>query len=625
MERPEATLTESLDWGAVPIESVRWLAIVFVLSTAACGVVGWLALRLTEWGRHFGHVTGAFFRGRTGALTLGYAAVLVLITVVAVKIQVLTSYQGNDMFSALQFAAEAIGRGDRAALNAAGGRFRDSLVVFAVLAVIDVARAQLDYYLGQLFEIRWRRWLTDRMASDWIDDRVYYRSRFLDHPTDNPDQRIQQDVGDMIAMARALSLGALSAVLSVLSFAWILWRLSGPLNVLGAEMPRAMVFLVLVYVLVASLVAFRIGRPLVGLGFRYQAVTAHFRYSLVRLRENAEPIAFYRGEAAEEHGLHARFEEVLRVYRSLVNRTTALIGWNQTATEAAFVVPWLLQAPRFFDGRLTLGDVQQTGAAFGQIQSSLSYFRNNYTTFAAFRATLARLDGLLCDDDRTRRLPRITTRHEPRVVDLAGINLARPDGTRLIENLTLRLTGGDAVVVTGPSGCGKTTLLRALAEMWPYVDGTIGRPADGRVVFSPQMPYLPLGPLHTTVTYPGLPGCLSDGALADALHRVQLDALVPRLHEDANWAMVLSPGEQQRLAFARILLIGPEVAFLDEATSALDPDMEAALYARLRADLPDLVLISTAHRESVVRLHTARLELTGAGSWRYAPISATRS
>ncbi|WP_433201712.1 ABC transporter ATP-binding protein/permease [Nocardia sp. CA-107356] len=609
----------SRDWSDEFVGSSRWLLTAFPITAVAFLLAVLLLLRITKWGRHFRTVTGGFFTGRAALHSIPMVGVLLLSAVLSVRVQVLLSYQGNDMYSALQSAAQAMGRRDGHGLDAAENAFWHSLAIFAILAIVEVVRTQLDFYLGQFFEIGWRRWLTDNLTETWIDDRAFYRTRFIDHPIDNPDQRIQQDVGDMIASARSLSLGAVAAVVSVVSFSEILWHLSEPLKVVGVEIPRAMVFLVFSYVLAATAVAFWLGRPLIGLGFRYQAVMADFRYALVRLRENAERIAFYRGGGAESVGLRALFAEVLRVYYRLVLFTTRFIGWNQAATEAAKVFPWLIQAPHFFVGTLTLGDVTQTGSAFGQIQESLSFFRNSYSQFAAFRATLLRLFGLVEASEQSRELPTIGVRALDDSVELTAVDVSRPDGVLLIEALNLRLRSGDAVVVKGLSGTGKTTLLRAIAEMWPYTDGVVGRPEASGTLFVSQLPYLPLGNLRAAVTYPAAPDSASDAVLSAALTKVQLGHLATRLDEEADWANILSPGEQQRLAFARIILIRPEAAFLDEATSAVDEGLEFALYTLIRTELPDIILFSTAHRTTVDQHHTARLELTGGGGWLFVP------
>ncbi|MGW4845325.1 ABC transporter ATP-binding protein/permease [Nocardia brasiliensis] len=615
--RSEAELNASRDWSDELVASTQWVLLASALTGLVFLIVVTVLLRITTWGRHFRRTTGGFFRGRTAWRTIPLAGVLLIIAVLSVRVKVLLSYQGNDMFSALQNAAEALGRGDSAALTDAEQAFWHSLLVFAVLGILDVARTQLDFYLGQRFEIRWRRWLTERMTSEWIDGRAYYRTRFIDAPIDNPDQRIQHDVTEMTGRARSLSLGAVTSVVSVVSFTRILWDLSGTLTLFGVEIPKAMVFLVYLYVLVVTAVAFWIGRPLIGLGFRYQAVTANFRYALVRLRDNAERVAFYRGEQTEQRGLRALFAEVLLVYRRLVRLTTQFIGWNQAASEVAVVFPWLLQAPHFFSGTLTLGDVQQTGTAFGQIQGALSYFRNSYSEFAVLRATLLRLDGLITASEQARKLPTLPAQITDDTVELTDIEVRKPDGTILIEGLNLRLRAGDAVVVKGLSGSGKTTLMRALAEMWPYTDGLVGKPENPGTLFIAQLPYLPLGPLRAAVTYPAAPDSAPGKTVADALHRVQLGHLATRLDEDADWANILSPGEQQRLAFARLLLIRPRAAFLDEATSAMDEGLEFALYTLLRAELPELILVSTAHRSTVDQHHDTRLDLAGGGRWSY--------
>jgi putative ATP-binding cassette transporter len=290
--------------------------------------------------------------------------------------------------------------------------------------------------------------------------------------------------------------------------------------------------------------------------------------------------------------------------------------------QVAVIFPWLIQGPRFFAGQVTFGDVTQTASAFGEIHDSLSFFREAYDDFAAYRASTIRLHGLLDADDRSRDLPKLSTTGETQGVTISDVDVRRPDGVVLIDDLDLRLDSGDALVVKGASGSGKTTLLRTLAQIWPYADGAIGAPAGNATLFLSQIPYLPLGDLRTAVAYPAETAEFDDAVLKATLVKVSLPHLVDQLDVTEDWSKVLSPGEQQRIAFARILLIRPAVVFLDEATSAIDEGLEYALYQLVRTELPETILVSVAHRSTVDVHHTQRLELSGTGSWELAPIPA---
>ncbi|WP_067861041.1 ABC transporter ATP-binding protein/permease [Nocardia shimofusensis] len=611
----------SRDWGNELVATLKWLAIAFTITAVAFTVIVALLLWLTKWGRQFWHLTGGFFYGREGRWTIAFIALLLFMTVFAVRMNVLFSYQGNDMFTALQNGAGALASDDQAGLDAAETAFWNSMILFAVLATIHVVRALLIYYLGEAFDIRWREWLTEHVTTDWLRDRAYYRTRFIDNTIDNPDQRIQADITNFVMYSRTLALGGVSSVVTVVSFTKILWDLSGPLTLLGVEIPRAMMFLVLIYVLLSTAIAFWIGRPLIRLNFLYEMATANFRYALVRLRDSAENVAFYQGENVERRGLLARFAAVIKVYWQMVFRNIKFNGWNLSVNQTAVVFPWIIQAPRFFSGEVTLGGVNQTATAFGEIHDSLSFFRESYDTFAALRASLIRLDGLLVASEESRHLPELTVTDLDDAVEFDKIDVRKPDGSVLIDDLTLRLTPGDALVVKGPSGSGKTTLLRALAQMWPYMDGEVRRPEGDDTLFLSQIPYLPLGDLRSAVAYPARPDEIGDDALRAALTSVHLGHLVDRLDDEHDWAKTLSPGEQQRLAFARILLIRPKVVFLDEATSAVDEGLEYSLYHLIRTEVPDTILVSVAHRSTVDQHHTQRLELAGeAGGWQVAPI-----
>jgi len=419
--------------------------------------------------------------------------------------------------------------------------------------------------------------------------------------------------------------GAVNSVASVASFAVILWRLSGPLTLFGVQIPRALFWIVIAYVLTASVVAFRIGHPLIRLSFRNEQTNAAFRYALVRLRDAAEAVGFYRGENAEREQLNSRFVAIIANYRRYVRRTLGLIGWNYTVTETILPLPFVLQAPRLFAGTIKLGDVTQSAGAFGKIESGLSFFRNAYSQFASYNAAIIRLHGLVEANERARALPVLPA--EPSrddSVELDGVEVRTPAGERLIDPLDLRLERGDSLVITGSSGSGKTTLLRSLAELWPAATGVWRRPAeDHETMFLSQLPYLPLGDLRTVVSYPARSGDIVDERLREVLTRVSLPHLRERLDEEQDWAKVLSPGEQQRVAFARVLLTRPKAVFFDEATSAMDEGLALAMYELLRAELPATTVVSVSHRSSLEAHHQHHLELLGGGAWRLERLAAT--
>ena len=404
------------------------------------------------------------------------------------------------------------------------------------------------------------------------------------------------------------------------SFTPILWGLAGPLTIFGVTVPKALFWMALVYVFFTTVVAFWIGRPLIRLSFRNELTNAAFRYALVRLRDAGEAVGFYRGEGAERGQLMTRFAAVIANYRAFVRRGVAFLGWNRSMSQIVDPLPTVVQAPRLFAGQIQFGDVTQSSSAFVQVHGSLSFFRAVYDSFASYRAAIIRLDGLITANETARALPALTALPSTDgSVELDDVEVRTPAGERLVDPLDVRLDPGESLVITGDSGSGKTTLLRSLAQLWPFTSGTLRRPHDDTMFLS-QLPYMPLGDLRAVISYPAEEGAFSDDAIRSALDTVSLGHLGSRLDEVADWAKVLSPGEQQRVAFARVLLTKPKVVFLDESTSALDEGQEFALYRALRTELPDCIVVSVSHRPSLEQHHDRRLELLGDGAWRLAPV-----
>jgi vitamin B12/bleomycin/antimicrobial peptide transport system ATP-binding/permease protein len=628
------TFTPSIDWAHELVPSLMWVLKAWAISAVCLLAVGFPVIRFTHWGHQFWRISGDYFKGRASLPVWGLFVVLLLSVIISVRIEVLLSYYSNDLYSALQTAFQGAGAGDEQVRNSGIRGFWLAIATFCVIATLHVIRTMVDIYLMQRFIIRWRVWLTHRLTGDWLDGRAYYRGRFIDATIDNPDQRIQQDIDifttgfgatpntPQYGTSNILVFGAVNSVVSVVSFATILWHLSGNLGILGFNIPKALFWIVIAYVLIATVIAFWIGHPLIRLSFRNELTNAAFRYALVRLRDAAEAVGFYRGERAEGVQLETRFRSIIANYRRYVRRTIGFTGWNLTMSQAINPLPILVQAPRLFSQKITFGDVMQSSTAFGNIHDGLSFFRNAYDQFASYRASIIRLNGLVDANERARELPILDMApSRDGSVELDDVEVRTPTGRQLIDPLDVRLEPGESMVVMGPSGSGKTTLLRSLAQLWPYATGTLRRPDGGNeTMFLSQLPYVPLGDLRAVVSYPAEPGDIDDDHLRDALSRVALGNLRGRLDEVADWAKVLSPGEQQRVAFARVVLTKPKAVFLDEATSALDEGLEFALYQMLRTELPDCIVVSVSHRSSVEQHHERLLELLGEGQWRLSRV-----
>ena len=531
----------------------------------------------------------------------GLLLAVVLLTLGMVYLTVLLNQWNNAFYSALQ---------DKDLVA-----FRGQLLRVTWLIGIFIFLAVYQVYLNQMLEIRWRRWLTDRYLRAWLADGAYYRMQLVARETDNPDQRIAEDVHLLAAHTLGLFTGGLRAIVTLVTFVAILWGLSGtftvPVGGFSLTIPGYIVWVAVLYAIAGTWLTDWLGRPLVRLNFDRQRYEADFRFSLVRFRENTEGVALYRGESDEFRGFRERFEDVVGNWWGIMRRQKRMAYFTNAYGLGAWIVPSIVAAPRYFRGEIGLGGLMQTTQAFQQVQDALSFFIQSYKEIAAWSAVVERLAGFERALEHVRRQStesgvRVAA-GRPTHLTVEGVDLDLPGGQPLMANINLSFRQGDTVLLGGASGSGKSTLVRAIAGIWPFGRGEILVPKGARVLFLPQRPYLPIGVLRDVVSYPMPAGGVDDKTLREALEAVDLKELTGRLDEAAHWALQLSPGEQQRMAFARALVQKPDWLFLDEATSALDEATEARLYRLVRERLPETMVFSIGHRATLGPFHARRL------------------
>ncbi|RQQ45619.1 ABC transporter ATP-binding protein/permease [Burkholderia stagnalis] len=501
--------------------------------------------------------------------------------------------------------------------------FPNLLLQFSALAFAFIILAVYGRYLRQMLGFRWRQWLTERFLGQWLGDRAFYRIE-RDRLADNPDQRITDDLQSFATTTLSLSLDLLSTVVTLVSFITILWSLAGALTVtLGATpiaIPGYMVWAAALYAVVGSLIIQKVGHPLVSINYQQQRVEADFRFGLIRVRENAEQIAFYDGETTENGNARNLFMRIRDNWWRVMKYTKRLTFVLSFYGQIAIIFPLVVAAPRYFAGAFSFGVLMQISSAFGTVSDSFSWFINSYATLVEWRATVNRLREFkrVMSASHLKESVSPATEHgginlhyvDAERLSTSSLKLALPNGNALADIGSVIIEPGSRWLVVGKSGSGKSTFMRALAGLWPFGDGAIDAPVSARMMFVPQTSYLPIGTLKAALTYPAGADAYSDDACRDALRACRLDEYVDRLGETGHWTRVLSPGEQQRLAGARVLLHKPDFLFLDEATSALDADNEARLYHLFNERLPQAAIVSIAHREALAAFHggTIRVE-----------------
>lgn len=489
---------------------------------------------------------------------------------------------------------------------------------FTYLAFASIIIAVYRFYLTQLLEMRWRAWMTAQYMQRWLSNHAFYKMELARFSTqgqttpDNPDQRIQEDLNLFTSATISLTMGLLNAVVTLVSFIGILWSLSGSFSVTldgtAYAIPGFMVWMAVLYCVAGSVVTHYIGRPQIQLNNLQQRYEADYRHHLVRVREYSEAIALDHGEKVERGQLDQRFGTVLANYLKLIRSQKNLVWFTSFFGQAAVVFPMIVAAPRYFSNAIQLGELMQIVSAFDKVQTALSWFVDNYSNLAAWRATTDRLTSF--DEGITlHSRPAALHTAESKGTDLQalGLQLNLPQGEPLLAGLDLRAAPGDRVLLRGPSGSGKSTLFRAVAGIWPHAQGEVRLPAQfsREAMFLPQRPYFPNGRLRDALAYPEPAERYSDEALRQALADALLPQLAARLDEEDAWGQKLSGGEQQRLAIARALLKKPRWLFADEATSALDEPAERTLYERLMGMLSARsgTLVSIAHRPGVAEFH----------------------
>jgi vitamin B12/bleomycin/antimicrobial peptide transport system ATP-binding/permease protein len=535
-------------------------------------------------------------------LAWGLVIALVVINQLQVGISVRLSFFNRDWFNAIQ-------NKDQAAF------WSLLLTVFLFWAAIAVVSNLIEYFIENVLKIRWREFLVDRYGARWLGKGAHYRMGFADG-ADNPDQRIAEDVRGYINNTYAFSISLISTLSNLVSFSIILWSIPAQFAIPGTDIivPGLPFWVALIYSLVGTWLTHLIGRPLIRLDFNQEKYEADFRYTLARLREYGEQVALLNGERAERQHIGRRFQSVVGNYYGIIRQNLKLNTFVSTYFQASVVFPYIIMAPAYFAGKLTLGQLTQTAGAFGRVESAMQWFIVRYQTIASYKAIVDRLTTFGDAIQKAETLQQssgITLPSAPGSdVSVPALSLAIPTGETIVTIKALTFKSGQSTLVTGPSGSGKSTLFRAIAGIWPFGKGEIRVPDGKSVMLLPQRPYIPMGTLREAVQYPGLSGDHPDSAINAALLAARLPKLVDRLDEEQMWAQVLSLGEQQRLAIARALLSKPDWLFLDEATAALDETTEAAIYGVMKDKLPATTIVSIGHRSTLIAMHDRQVELT---------------
>lgn len=552
--------------------------------------------------KHVLQLTKSYWQSEEKNKAFGLLGAIIALTLAYVYVLVLLNHWNNAFYTALQ--------------DYETDKIFSELFHFSWLAAIYIIVAVYAFYLQQILALNWRRWLTKAYIDEWLENKTYYRLQMFGTATDNPDQRISEDVKMFVEMTLQFTIGLLKAFCTLVSFIVILWQLSGPLEfkLLDLEMhiPGYLVWVALVYSIIGTWLTHKVGQKLVGLNFVQQRYEADFRFSMMRMRENAESVAFYAGESQESSVFKKRFNLLLDNFWKIVQKQKQLVWLNSGYSQIAIIFPFVVSIPRYLSKQITLGGLMQIAAAFGRVQDSLSYFVDMYASIAQWQAVVDRLTGFglhmagMKAENPQINLNRITT--ESNKLKVRHMNLELPNGDILLRDISFALEAGSNVLVKGTSGSGKSTLLRAIAGIWPYVNGEIELPEQEKIMFVPQKPYLPLGTLREALLYPGTRE-KTDEELVTLMEACHIGYLAGKLYMEADWSHVLSVGEQQRLAFVRTLIYEPAWLFLDEATSALDEETEAKVYSLLAERLPETTVVSVGHRSTLNQFHAIEFNL----------------
>lgn len=526
-----------------------------------------------------------------------YLGGIASLTIAAVYMTLLLNEWFNEFYSALQaYDSEAVYHG---------------LLKFTVLAFAHIIFAVYAYYLQQTLALRWRRWLTKSYLSRWTGKTLYYRMEMFSDGTDNPDQRISEDINLFTARTLSFGTGLLRSITTIFCFIFVLYKLSGEFSLSLAGHPIAipgyLVWAALFYSIIGTWLTHVVGKKLISLHFTQQKREADFRYAMVRLREMAESIAFYSGtESAEKEGhiLGNRFAKVVSNSIFIIKKEKELSWLTNFYGQVAIIFPFLVAAPRYLSKGISLGGLMQIANCFGKVQESMSYFVDVYASLAEWRSCVNRLltfDAHMEELEKGKALSQgKLTYREGDTIAFENLTIRLPNGKTILENRSEIAKIGDRIIVKGPSGKGKTTLFRVLAGLWPYGEGNIIMPARDLVFFLPQKPYLPIGTLKEAAIYPELSG--DEEEIKKYMDFAGLTHLIPHLDEVSDWSHKLSLGEQQRLAFVRLFLLKPKYVLLDEATSAMDEAMEEKMYRELLKD-KERTILSIGHRSTLDQFH----------------------